>query len=135
MIKVLIVDGESRARDIIKTFVQWEKLGMELVGEAGDGQDALRQTEELHPHVVITDIQMAGTCGAGLLQTLYERYPQIRTIVVSASTDYHYAAEALRYRVLDYLLKPVDRIELNTVLLNCKRIIRSKNRIGIENIT
>ncbi|MDQ8739261.1 response regulator [Paenibacillus sp. LHD-38] len=126
MIKVLIVDGESRARDIIKTFVQWEKLGMELVGEAEDAQDALRKTDELHPHVVITDIRM-GTCGVGLLQALHERYPQIRTIVVSASTDYHYAAEALRYRVLDYLLKPVDQIELNSVLLNCKRIIRSKN--------
>lgn len=120
MHKVLIVDDESWTRDIIKAFGEWERLGMEIVGEAEDGKEALRMTETLHPHIVITDMRMPGTDGAALLQMLNDQFPAIKTIVVSGYDDFQYAKHALRYKAIDYLLKPVDPKELNTALQNCK---------------
>lgn len=120
MIKVLIVDDESWTRDIIKAFGEWERLEMEVIGEASDGQEALRMTEELQPHIVITDMRMPGTDGVQLLQLLNNRHPDIKAIVVSGYDDFQYAKHALRYKAVDYLLKPVDPKELNTALQNCK---------------
>jgi len=120
MLKVLIVDDESWTRDIIKAFGEWESLGMEIVGEAEDGKEALRMTEALQPHIVITDMRMPGTDGAALLQLLNDQFPAIKTIVVSGYDDFQYAKHALRFKAIDYLLKPVDPKELNTALQNCK---------------
>jgi two-component system response regulator YesN len=120
MLKVLIVDDESWTRDIIKAFGEWESLGMEIVGEAEDGKEALRMTERLQPHIVITDMRMPGTDGAALLQMLNDQFPAIKTIVVSGYDDFQYAKHALRYKAIDYLLKPVDPKELNAALQNCK---------------
>ncbi|CAM4245475.1 two-component system response regulator YesN [Paenibacillus endophyticus] len=125
MIKVLIVDDESWTRDIIKAFGDWEQLGMVIAGEAEDGQDALRQTEELAPDIIITDMRMPGTDGVQLLQLLNVRFPQIKTIVVSGYDDFQYAKHALRYKAMDYLLKPVDPKELNTALLHCKNSLEA----------
>jgi two-component system response regulator YesN len=121
MLKVLIVDDESWTRDIIKAFGEWENLGMEIVGEAEDGQEALRLTESLRPDIVITDMRMPGTDGTALLQMLNDDYPAIKTVVVSGYDDFHYAKHAIRYKAIDYLLKPVDPKELNAALQNCKR--------------
>ncbi|WP_339203750.1 response regulator [Paenibacillus sp. FSL K6-3182] len=120
MLKVFIVDDESWARDIIKAFGEWESLGMEIVGEAEDGTEALRMMEVLQPHIVITDMRMPGTDGAALLQQLNDQFPAIKTIVVSGYDDFQYAKHALRFKAMDYLLKPVDPKELNTALQNCK---------------
>lgn len=120
MIKVLIVDDESWTRDIIRAFGEWEWLGMEIIGEAADGQEALQMTEELQPHIVITDMRMPGTDGVRLLQLLNDRHPDIKAIVVSGYDDFQYAKHALRYKAVDYLLKPVDPKELNAALQNCK---------------
>jgi two-component system response regulator YesN len=120
MFKVLIVDDESWTRDIIKAFGEWESFGMEIVGEAEDGKEALRMTEALQPHIVITDMRMPGTDGAALLQMLNDQFPAIKTIVVSGYDDFQYAKHAIRFKAIDYLLKPVDPKELNMALKNCK---------------
>ncbi|MBD2867436.1 response regulator transcription factor [Paenibacillus arenilitoris] len=120
MIKVLIVDDESWTRDIIKAFGEWERLGMEIAGEANDGQEAFRLAEALEPHIVITDMRMPGTDGVRLLEQLNGRYPRMKAVVVSGYDDFQYAKHALRYRAVDYLLKPVDPKELNAALLKCK---------------
>lgn len=120
MYKVLLVDDESWTRDIIRAFGEWEKFEMDIVGEADDGLEALRLTELLAPEVVITDMRMPGADGMQLLRMLNDRFPEIKVIVVSGYDDFNYAKHALRYRAVDYLLKPVDPKELNAALQNCK---------------
>lgn len=120
MYKVLLVDDESWTRDIIRAFGEWEKYEMDIVGEADDGLEALRLTELLAPEVVITDMRMPGADGMQLLRMLNDRFPEIKVIVVSGYDDFNYAKHALRYRAVDYLLKPVDPKELNAALQNCK---------------
>ena len=127
MIKVVIVDDENWNRDIIRTFGQWEQYGMEIAGEAEDGLEAVRVIEEVSPQIVITDMRMPGADGVKLLRILNDRYPDIRIVVVSGYEDFDYAKHAIRYRAVDYLLKPIDPKELNAVLLKCKAELELAN--------
>lgn len=126
MIRVLIVDDEPWNRDILKTFGTWEKLGMLVVGEAEDGDEAFRLVGELAPHIVITDMHMPGADGVELLQALNNHCPDVKIIVVSGYDDFAYAKHAIRYKAVDYLLKPVNPAELNAVLLKCKNDLEVK---------
>ncbi|WP_141504998.1 response regulator transcription factor [Paenibacillus luteus] len=125
MIKVLIVDDESWTRDIIKAFGEWNELGMQIIGEAEDGKEALQLIEQLQPQIVITDMRMPGTDGVQLLQMLSEQHQHIKTVVISGYDDFQYAKHAIRYKAVDYLLKPVDPKELNNALQNCKRVLEA----------
>lgn len=120
MISVLIVDDEHWNREIIWTLGDWGKLGMEVAGEAEDGESALRLIEELSPQIVVTDMRMPGKDGVGLMENLTEHYPEIRVIVVSGYDDFAYTKHAIRHKAVDYLLKPVDPMELNEALAKCK---------------
>lgn len=120
MIKTVIVDDEQWTRDVIKAFGSWELYGMEIVGEADDGSDAIRLIERCEPHVVITDMRMPGADGIELLGFLNDRYPQIKVIVVSGYDDFVYTRQAIRCKAGEYLLKPIDPQELNAALLKCK---------------
>ncbi|MDQ0495287.1 response regulator transcription factor [Paenibacillus brasilensis] len=126
MIRVLIVDDEPWNRDIVKTFGAWEKLGMSVVGEAEDGDEAFRLTGELTPHIVITDMRMPGADGVELLQALNNHFPDVKIIVVSGYDDFAYAKHAIRYKAVDYLLKPVNPTELNAVLFKCKNELETQ---------
>lgn len=125
MIKVLIVDDEEWNRDIIKRFGNWESYGMQIVGEAGDGLEAIRFIEEQSPDIVISDMRMPGMDGAELLQWIHDRFPAMKLIVVSVYDDYAYMKQAILSRAKDYLLKPIDPKELNTLLRICKEEIES----------
>lgn len=120
MIKVVIVDDESWNREIVKTFGAWEQYGMEIVGEADDGLKAVQIIEETSPQIVITDMRMPGADGVKLLEILNDRFPAVKVIVVSGYDDFDYTKYAIRYKVADYLLKPVDPKELNAALQKCK---------------
>ncbi|BBH20677.1 hypothetical protein Back11_20220 [Paenibacillus baekrokdamisoli] len=120
MIKVVIVDDEHWNRDIVRMFGAWEQFGMEIVGEADDGLDAVQVIEQMSPQIVITDMRMPGVDGIALLQILNERFPEIKIIVVSGYDDFNYTKHAIRYKAEDYLLKPVDPKELNAALQKCK---------------
>lgn len=120
MIKVVIVDDEDWNREIVKTFGEWERLGMEIVGEANDGSEAVRIIERLSPQIVVTDMRMPGADGVELLGILNERFPEIKAIVVSGYDDFVYTKHAIRYKAAEYLLKPVDPNELNEALQKCK---------------
>lgn len=125
MIKVLLVDDESWNRDIVRTFGSWEELGMEIVGEAEDGTEALRLTEQLSPQIIITDMRMPGADGVMLMNKVHEQFPELKVVVVSGYDDFKYAQSAIRFGAVDYLLKPIDPKELNAVLLKCKEALET----------
>ncbi|MFM9278873.1 response regulator transcription factor [Paenibacillus jiagnxiensis] len=125
MIKVMIVDDEQWNLNLIRKVGKWGKLGMEVVGEANDGIEAVQLLDTVKPQIVITDMRMPGVDGVGLLEVLNDRYPAIRSIVVSGYEDFTYTKHAIRYKAVDYLLKPVDEEELNDALSKCKAEIES----------
>lgn len=120
MIEALIVDDESWTRDMIKRFGNWEDYNIHIAGEAEDGLDAVRLIEQIHPQLIITDMNMPGADGVALLKYVNEHHPNIKVIVVSGHDDFVYMKHAIRYKVNEYLLKPIDATELNQALAKCQ---------------
>jgi len=125
MIKVVIVDDEPWNREFIRNLGDWEKLGMEVAAEADDGLEAIRILDTIQPQIVIMDMRMPGVDGVRLLELLHDRHMGIRSIVVSGYDDFIYTKNAIRYKAMDYLLKPVDPQELNAALAKCKSEIEN----------
>lgn len=112
MYKLLVVDDEFYIRDGIINVVQWDKIGVEVVGEACDGQDALEKVELLSPDIVITDVYMDNIDGLELSDILHQTYPFIKVIIVSGYNDFEFVKRALELKVFRYIIKPVFPKEL-----------------------
>lgn len=123
MIKLLIIDDELWTRNTIKTLGEWDKHGIQVVGEASDGLEGIKMIQELMPEIVITDMNMPGMNGVEVLQKLKEQYIHIKIIVVSGYNDFSYAKQAIKSSAVDYILKPVDAGELNNALDKCVKQI------------
>lgn len=107
MYKLLIVDDEPLIQVGIKSMVNWEKLNIELVGTAMNGQIALNMIEESSPDIIITDLKMPVMDGMELIRLCRERYGGERPwfIILTSYEDFHLVKEAITYQVTDYLVK------------------------------
>jgi two-component system response regulator YesN len=114
--KVIIIDDEFWSRDSIRRLGDWERLGIDWIGEAEDGLSGLTIIAKEHPDIVITDMKMRGMDGVELLQKLNEDYPHIRKIVISGFDDFHYMKQAIQSKADEYILKPINPDELNQAL-------------------
>ena len=101
--RVLIVDDEAPARARLRRLLA-QHPDMELVGQAQDAAEALRQVGEMAPELLLLDIQMPGASGLDLAASLPEPAPAI--VFVTAFDQY--AVQAFDLAALDYLLKPVE---------------------------
>ncbi len=116
MLKVMIADDEERICQLIKALVDWDELHMELVGTAANGIDAAKLVIELQPDILITDIRMPGCDGLELIQKVKESNPSLEIVIISGYAHFSYAQTAIKYGVGDYLLKPINKIELMQTL-------------------
>ena len=111
MIRVLIVDDHAVVREGLRTFLELQD-GIEVVGEASDGTEALAQAEQLEPDVVLMDLVMPRLDGVGAMRQLRERSPQIRVIVLTSFLDDDRLLPAIQAGAAGYLLKDVEPTEL-----------------------
>lgn len=120
--KVLIADDEPMIRFGLSSAVQWAEEGLELVGEAGNGQAALDIIAREQVDILITDIKMPIMNGIELTQRAKAINAAIKVIFVSSYSDFEYAREAVKLGVVvDYLLKPtMEPQELAELLRRCK---------------
>lgn len=116
MYRVLIVDDEPDIRLGLNMKVDWQQLGLELAGEAGNGAEAMEWLTAGEADIVITDMNMPMMNGVTFLKECRDRYPDLKLIVITGYEDFHYAKAAIQSQAKDYLLKPVARDELNGAL-------------------
>lgn len=116
MISVLIVDDEYLIRSLIRNSVRWEDYGMEVVGEAGDGESALSFIRTFQPQIALVDINMPILNGLELAQKVREGNYKTHIIFLTGYRDFEYAKQAVTYQAFDYLLKPIDAEELAEAL-------------------
>ena len=126
MFKVFIVDDEPSVIEGLKLMIPWNELDFELCGVASNGQEALLRVEELHPHLIITDIRMPGINGLELIYETQKINSDTEFVILSGYADFTYAQQAMRHKVLDYLLKPLDKDEIITVLRKIKNKLDKK---------
>jgi NarL family two-component system response regulator LiaR len=110
-IRVLIVDDHAVVREGLRTFLDLQE-GIEVVGEAGDGEEALLEAERLRPDVVLVDLVMPRLDGVQTMRRLRERVPRARAIVLTSFLDDERLLPAIRAGAAGYLLKNVQPQEL-----------------------
>lgn len=116
MYRIILVDDEPQIRHGLSNLIIWDELGIELVGEASNGEEALALIENEKPHLAIVDIQMPKMDGISLLkETLHLPYAP-KLIMLSGFNQFDYVRESLRLGACNYLLKPVNEDELKNTL-------------------
>jgi two-component system, NarL family, response regulator LiaR len=110
-IRVLIVDDHAVVREGLRTFLQLQE-GIEVVGEAGDGEEALEQAGRLQPDVILMDLVMPRLDGVSAMRELRAQASPSRVIVLTSFLDDERLMPALEAGAAGYLLKDVEPAEL-----------------------
>jgi len=106
-ITVLLVDDQQLMRDGIKMLLELEQ-GIELVGEASDGQQAVTRYNELNPDLVLMDVEMPGTNGIQATQKIRSLDPSARILILTTFGQEDYLHDALLAGAQGFLLKAVS---------------------------
>lgn len=126
MYKVVIIDDELWTREVIKNLVEWDVLGLVIVGESSDGDFGLELIQKFKPDIIITDVHMPNMNGIELVRHLRNEGNDAEILIVSGYDDFEYIHSAMKLDVSDYLLKPIKPDELNEQLLSCKEKLDSR---------
>lgn len=135
---ILIAEDEELLLKSIVRKVESLDLGFQVVATAQDGKTALSLVEQLLPDILMTDIKMPVMDGLGLIKAVDSKFPFIKKVILSGYDDFSFAQQAMRYRVVDYLLKPLkieelaDVLMLNRLLLEKERNISSHSMIDTK---
>jgi two-component system response regulator LytT len=117
-LRTVLVDDEQLARDELG-YLLGQLGGVEIVGHACNGFEALETIRRLNPDVVFLDVQMPGLTGFEVARRLLDDGPEAHIVFVTAY-DQH-AIEAFDVNAVDYLLKPVDPTRLDTAVDRVRR--------------
>ena len=110
-IRVLVVDDHGVVREGLRTYLELQD-GIEVAGEAADGEEAVREAERLRPDVVLMDLVMPRLDGVGAMRALRERLPRTRVIVLTSFADDERLLPAIQAGAAGYLLKNVPPREV-----------------------
>lgn len=131
MYKLLIVDDEPTVRTGLRSYFNWASYGIEVRGEADDGDVALEMIELEQPDLILTDVRMPNMDGISLSRQIAERYPACKIIFVSGHDDADYLKSAMKVSAVDYIFKPVNLQELSGVI---ERVIAELDAVRAEQL-
>ncbi len=133
MLKVLVVDDDKLVRGGLITMMPWAEFGMQVVGEANNGEKALTMMEELKVDLLITDLAMPIMSGMDLMRNVKALYPQTWMVVLSFHQDFELVQEALRLGAIDYIAKAqMEQEKLDEVLGRISNRIRHEQEQRAE---
>jgi pilus assembly protein CpaE len=114
-ITVLIVDDLPETRENVRKLLQFEPE-LEVIGQAGTGEQAIEMAQESKPDIILMDINMPGIDGIGASQTISELVPHSQIIIMSVQSDADYLRRAMLAGARDFLTKPFGGDELITAI-------------------
>lgn len=128
MYKLVIIEDEHIIRKWLRYAVDYESLGIVVVGEAKDGKAGAALIRECQPHIVLTDINMP-------IMTAFEMFEDTREqtyakIILSGYADFPNAQSAIHYGVLEFLTKPIEKAALWDCLQSIVDQIESQKKAG-----
>jgi len=104
IIKLLLVDDQAIFCQGLASILRLE-ADLEVVGQGGNGQDAIRLAEQLQPDIILMDVRMPICDGVVATREIHQRYPWIRILVLSTFDEDEYIYQALQAGALGYILK------------------------------
>ena len=126
--KILIADDEYWCREKLIHMIDWKEYGLILQRPAQNGEEVLQRLKENPPDILITDINMPYVDGVELTRKLREEYPEIIVFVISGYDDFDYVRATMKSGAINYLLKPVSKIDLITALTEAMDILYEKRK-------
>lgn len=127
-IRTLIVDDEPLARDRVKRFLR-DEFDIEVVGECGNGKDAVAAIKHLKPDLVFLDIQMPEKNGFEVIRSLNGK--NLPAVIFVTAYD-QYALQAFDVHALDYLLKPFNRDRLHRAVERAREAVSLKRKGALD---
>jgi two-component system LytT family response regulator len=124
--RVLIVDDEPIARRGIRRYLA-KHDGIEVVGEASNGINAVEQINELHPDIVFLDVQMPDLDGFGVIENVEQSTGPAPVYVFVTAHDVH-AIRAFEVHAVDYLLKPYDKERFAKALVHAREVLEQRGK-------
>ena len=118
--RVLLVDDHALVRAGLCSLLQ-EIPNVEVVGQAGDGREALKLVDSLSPNLVLMDITMAGLNGIEAAERMAQDFPRVRVLILSMHATEQYVLRAFRAGAAGYVLKNSAPKELETAVLAVSR--------------
>lgn len=132
MVRMMIVDDEPLVRALIRECIDWKELGVELVGEAGSGEEALEALKGCTPEIMLLDVCMPGMNGIELARRILEQQPDMHIVIISGHDTFEYAKQCIRLGVKEYLLKPVNEQELERTVRGIVSGLRPEALLGAQ---
>ena len=126
--RVMIVEDQALVRGGLKTLLEFER-GVEVVGEAADGVEALERIAEFDPDVALVDVRMPRMDGIELIRRLSEDYPRVKCVVLTTFEDDHYVFEGLKAGAKGYLLKDTPPEDLAIAI---SKVLRGESVLSGE---
>ncbi len=126
MYKVLLVDDEYMITEGLKRLIPFEKWDIEVVATANHADDALDYVREHPVDIVISDVNMPDKTGLEMIQEMKDLLPDAYYILLSGYQEFDYVKKAMNLSVVDYLVKPVDKVELGHLLEKIVTQLREK---------
>lgn len=115
MYKLLIAEDVKLVRETLSRSIDWERLGIELVGAVKNGEEALEWLKRDPPDLLLTDIGMPKGNGLELIEAFRASKPEIRCIILSGLNEFEHARQAIKLQVQEYIMKPIDPEEIEQV--------------------
>ena len=110
-IKILLVDDHAMVRSGLRALLE-DESDLRVIGESGNGLDAIRMTGELQPEVLVLDIMMDDVSGIEVARQVLESRPETRIVILSMYSDNRYVLQALRAGAAAYVVKKSADSEL-----------------------
>ncbi|MDF2512355.1 MAG: response regulator containing CheY-like receiver domain and AraC-type DNA-binding domain [Herbinix sp.] len=126
--KVLVADDEYWTREKLRTMIDWQQYDIEFLEPAVDGEDVLNKIKENMPDILITDINMPFMDGVELVKLLKNAYPDMVVFVISGYDDFDFVRSTLLSGAINYMLKPVTKIDLVDTISKSLEIISKKRK-------
>ena len=132
MYKFIVVDDDKLVRERILSLISQEELGLELGGEAENGVQALELFQNVHPQIVLLDLNIPLMDGLDVANAMLQDDPDVNVIIITGHGTLSTAQAAIRSGVADFLLKPVDQGELYNVLKKIVQKLKASQVSALE---
>lgn len=130
MYKLMIADDEYMIRRGLKNSLDWNSMNIDVIGEAEDGEIALELVKKTKPDMILLDICMPFLNGLELIKKLNEEAKNTLIIIITGHDEFKYIQEALKLKVFDYILKPVNKNDLKATV---DRAVQELDKLQTKN--
>lgn len=128
----MIVEDDKNMCFLYSKMKDWNECGFRVAQITYNGKEALKQLEKNRYDVVLTDIRMPDMDGITLLKEIKKREISVLTVLISSHDEFEYARQGILHGAFDFLVKPIRKENLRTMLLRLKEELDQKRRDHID---